>query len=203
MTARPWYRRFPDNFIGGTVGLTLEEKGAYSLVLDLIYVRGGPIPDEPRYIAGVCNCSVRKWQAIRAKLIELGKIVVVEGGLMNPRAEHEIEKADEVAEKMAENGAKGGIKSGEKRRASHKTNGLAEAKSNLYNIKIQSKSTQAFLVPTDGVVLDRWRHDQEALFAACERLMDKKVPDYQQRATFPAEIVAKARLALEPKAGAA
>jgi len=60
---RPWYRRFPDNFIAGTVGLTLEEKGAYSLVLDLMYVRGGPVPDEPRYIAGVCNCSVRKWNA--------------------------------------------------------------------------------------------------------------------------------------------
>ena len=68
---RPWYRRFPDNFIGGTASLTLEEKGAYSLVLDLMYVRGGPIPDEPRYIAGVCNCSVRKWNAIRQRLLDL------------------------------------------------------------------------------------------------------------------------------------
>lgn len=81
MSERPWYRRFPDNFIAGTVGLSLEEKGAYSLVLDLIYVRGGPVPDEPRYIAGVCNCSVRKWNAIRQRLIDLGKIEVVDGGL--------------------------------------------------------------------------------------------------------------------------
>ena len=55
----PWYRRYPDNFIAGTVGLTLEEKGAYSLVLDLMYVRGGPVPDEPRYIAQVLRVSER------------------------------------------------------------------------------------------------------------------------------------------------
>ena len=81
---RPWYRRFPDNFIAGTVGLTLEEKGAYSLVLDLMYVRGGPVPDEPRYIAGVCNCSVRKWNAIRAKLIQHGALVATQSGLDAP-----------------------------------------------------------------------------------------------------------------------
>lgn len=83
---RPWYRRFPDNFIAGTVGLTLEEKGAYSLVLDLMYVRGGPVPDEPRYIAGVCNCSVRKWNAIRQRLIDLEKLVVVGDCLDAPLA---------------------------------------------------------------------------------------------------------------------
>lgn len=84
MSNRPWYRRFPDRFIAGTVRLTLEEKGAYSLVLDLMYVRGGPIADEPRYIAGVCNCSVRKWNTIRQRLIDLGKIEVADGYLDAP-----------------------------------------------------------------------------------------------------------------------
>jgi uncharacterized protein YdaU (DUF1376 family) len=89
----PWYRRFPDNFLGGTNGLTLEEKGAYSVVIDMIYQRGGPIADEPRYIAGICNCSVRKWNAIRQRLIVLGKLYVIDGHLMNERAEEELEKA--------------------------------------------------------------------------------------------------------------
>ena len=106
---RPWYRRFPDNFIAGTVGLTLEEKGAFSLLLDLMYVRGGPVPDEPRYIAGACNCSVRKWNAIRSKLIELGKIHVVDGFLTNKRAEKEIEISLKDARERAESGSKGGI----------------------------------------------------------------------------------------------
>jgi hypothetical protein len=32
-----------------------------------MYLLSGPVPDEPRYIAGVCNCSVRKWNAIRQR----------------------------------------------------------------------------------------------------------------------------------------
>lgn len=114
MSERPWYRRFPDRFIAGTVRLTLEEKGAYSLVLDLMYVRGGPIADEPRYIAGVCNCSVRKWNAIRQRLIDLGKIELVDGCLVNRRAEEELEISAKTAEERAESGRKGGEKTAEK-----------------------------------------------------------------------------------------
>lgn len=84
MSAHPWYRRYGSDFIAGTMGLTLEEKGAYSLVLDLIYDRGGPIPDDPRYIAGVCGCSIRKWNAIRERLIEAGKITLAEGRITSP-----------------------------------------------------------------------------------------------------------------------
>lgn len=193
MTARPWYRRFPDNFIGGTVGLSLEEKGAYSLILDLMYVRGGPIPDEPRYIAGVCNCSVRKWTAIRQRLIDVGKIVVADGYLVNGRAQSEMAKADEVAEKLAENGSKGGFKSGETRRASNKNNNLAEANAKHDYIKIQSKKGDADFVPTDGVVLDRCRADHEHLWLACERIMGKPVAQFLSKHTFPSEVVAQAR----------
>ena len=67
MSERPWYRRYGSDFIAGTLGLSLEEKGAYSIVLDLIYDRRRPIPDDARYIAGVCGCSVRKWTAIKFK----------------------------------------------------------------------------------------------------------------------------------------
>lgn len=127
MKSRPWYRRFPDNFIGGTAELTLEEKGAYSLALDLIYSRGGPIADEPRWIAGVCNCSVRKWKAIRERLLALGKLVAGDGKLWNERALSELEKAHKQAEKLAENGSKGGDKSAQTRRAAKENSDLAEA----------------------------------------------------------------------------
>ncbi|ACT57624.1 hypothetical protein FXW30_05085 [Candidatus Liberibacter asiaticus] len=33
---RPWYKRYPANFISGILELTLEQKGAYSIILDLI-----------------------------------------------------------------------------------------------------------------------------------------------------------------------
>lgn len=79
MSERPWYRRYGSDFIAGTLGLSLEEKGAYSIVLDLIYDRRRPIPDDARYIAGVCGCSVRKWTAIKASLLGFGAIVITEG----------------------------------------------------------------------------------------------------------------------------
>jgi uncharacterized protein YdaU (DUF1376 family) len=59
--AERWYKRCGADFIHGTMMLSLEEKGAYSLCLDLIYDRGGPIPDDARWLSGVCGVSLRKW----------------------------------------------------------------------------------------------------------------------------------------------
>lgn len=189
---RPWYRRFPDNFIGGTVGLTLEEKGAYSLVLDLMYVRGGPIPDEPRYIAGVCNCSVRKWVAIRARLIEAGKVIAEDGFLMNPRAQEEIAKADEQAEKLAENGSKGGNKSAEKRATFKKNNALAQAGLNHTTSRFNLKKGNASPVPTENVVRVS-RLIEPEVFAACVEATQVLVPSFMDEKAFPVAVVADAR----------
>jgi len=127
MTGRPWYKRYPVNFIHGTMGLSLEEKGAYSIILDLIYDRGGPIVDDARYIAGVCNCSLRKWSSIRLSLIQAGKIALVDGKITNARAEKEIEFALNSAKERAESGAKGGRKATENRSDANENNGLSEA----------------------------------------------------------------------------
>lgn len=195
----PWYRRFPDNFIAGTVGLTLEEKGAYSLVLDLMYVRGGPVPDEPRYIAGVCNCSVRKWNAIRARLIDLGKISVVDGYLTNHRAEEEIEIAGKISREAAENGSKGGIKSAEIRARVKKNNALAQASVKLSTSTANKKEGAIASGPTESatVRLDRSNNDEAALWAECERLMHKKAATSNWHWSFPTSVVAQARANLK------
>lgn len=191
----PWYRRFPDNFLGGINGMTLEEKGAYGVVIDMIYQRGGPIPDEPRYIAGICNCSVRKWNAIRSRLLELGKLHIIDGHLMNDRALIELEKAAKVAREHAENGAKGGDKSAEMRANANKNNGPHQAR--LKHTRASSTSTPSkkegaiALDPTEGVQLDRWADEQ--LFKACEAITKRRVPEYQQKKTFAADVVAQAR----------
>jgi len=127
MSARPWYRRYGADFIAGTLTLSLEEKGAYSIILDLIYDRGGPIPDEPRYIAGVCGCSLRKWSAIRARLIDAGKIAVRDGRITNQRAEKEIEIATKSACKLAESGSKGGLKRAENAAVARENNDIEQA----------------------------------------------------------------------------
>lgn len=203
---RPWYRRFPDNFIAGTAGLTLEEKGAYSLVLDLIYVRGGPIPDEPRYIAGVCNCSVRKWTAIRARLIETKKIVVVDGHLTNARAEKELENAAKDARELAENGAKGGNKTAEKQRAASKNKHLgaapvqhARATLNQYQDSILKKINPILKErPIETSVDGKVRlHSDDPLFRQIAAMRGKHPPtDQNGYWTFAPDVVEQARAAL-------
>lgn len=105
--AAPWYQRDGAAFIQGTMGLTLEEKGAYSLCLDLVYSNGGPIADDSRWLAGVCGVSIRKWTALRTSLIQRGKLYVTPNGLlMNERAGHQI--AELHRSKRIEKSAKGG-----------------------------------------------------------------------------------------------
>ena len=197
MTSAPWYRRFPDNFIAGTVGLTLEEKGAYSLVLDLIYVRGGPVPDEPRYIAGVCNCSVRKWNAIRQRLIDLGKIEAVDGVLLNRRAEKELEISSKSAQERAESGAKGGNKTAEKQAETSKVKDLGQAELEHTRASLlqyqERKKVDALARKEEPPSAERVdRIAQPKLFAACETLTGE-VPEWLQCETLPADIVERAR----------
>lgn len=126
MSNRPWYKRYPADFIAGTLSLTLEEKGAYSVVLDMLYDRGGPIPDDPRWIARVCGCSTRRWNQLRETLIAAGKLMVVDGHLTNARFNKQHLSEEKEAEKLAENGAKGGEKTRENRATSNEVSDLAE-----------------------------------------------------------------------------
>lgn len=126
MHNRPWYKRYPSNFISGTMRLSLEQKGAYSMVLDLIYDHGGPIPDDSRWIARVCGCSTRKWNQIRQGLIGMGYLHAQDAHLTNRRAEKQIFSSEKEREKLAENGAKGAEKTNEKKSEHNESNDLEE-----------------------------------------------------------------------------
>lgn len=126
MSAR-WYKRCGADFIHGTMMLTLEEKGAYSLCLDLIYDRGGPIPDDARWLSGVCGVSIRKWNAIRQRLLDLGKLSAGHGMLSNARADLELVSATLYSRERAESGAKGGRKRAENAALPKENNDLGQA----------------------------------------------------------------------------
>lgn len=123
MSGNPWHRRYHSDALAGMLSLTLEERGAYQTILDLIYDRGGPIADNERLLSGYMNCSIRKWRSLRATLIEQGKLVAQDGTLTNPRAEKQIENDAKTARKLAENGAKGGRKKAENAKNDNKNNG--------------------------------------------------------------------------------
>jgi uncharacterized protein YdaU (DUF1376 family) len=98
----PYYKRFPRDFLDGTIGLCLETKGAYAIVLDLIYMRDGRLSDDARYIAGQLGCSVRKWTAIRKELLEAGKIQCSNGIISNFRADYLTEESRKYQDKQRE-----------------------------------------------------------------------------------------------------
>jgi uncharacterized protein YdaU (DUF1376 family) len=85
-----WYKRDPDAALSGMSMLTLEERGAYNTILDLIYSREGNLPDDERTIVRWMGGNVRTWRRIRRRLIELGKLYVHGGMLHNGRSDREI-----------------------------------------------------------------------------------------------------------------
>lgn len=110
--------------------LTLEERGAYNTLLDLMYDRAGPVPDDARWLAGWMGVSVKRWGIIRAALLVRGKIYEVSRdgvrSLMNPRAAIEIENQTKRQRNAAETGAIGGRKRAENASAINENSNIAQ-----------------------------------------------------------------------------
>lgn len=81
MSQRPWYKRYPADFISATMHMTAEQKGAYSVLIDLLAMRGSPLPDESVSLARLVGCSTRRWNQLRQQLIGLNKIKAESGFL--------------------------------------------------------------------------------------------------------------------------
>lgn len=112
MTKRYWHKRYHSDALNGYRGLNLEQRGAYTTILDLLYDSGAEgIRDDERLIAGHLDIHTRKWRALRQELLEAGKIIQIEGDrLSNNRYLKERENTLSLSEKRAEAGSKGGQK---------------------------------------------------------------------------------------------
>lgn len=88
-----WYKRDPEDALTGMMGLTLEERGAYNTVLDLIYLRDGNLPDDDRFVSGWLGVDVRVWRRIKGRLMNMGKLYLDEGFIRNKRADAEVDTA--------------------------------------------------------------------------------------------------------------
>lgn len=121
--SRPWHKRFHGDAITGYMGLTLEERGAYSTLLDYLYDRRAPLPGNIRLLAGFLDVSVRKAGLVLETLIEKGKLYRrPDGSISNKRFEKEVENSAKTSDHMAEIGSSGGNKSAEKRKKDKENN---------------------------------------------------------------------------------
>ena len=82
-----WYKREQRLFLSATAGWTLENKGAYSILIDLIMDQPKGLVDNDQWVAGQLGTSVRKWRTIKTYLIEQGKISVNNGIISNKKAD--------------------------------------------------------------------------------------------------------------------
>lgn len=114
MSRRPWHRRYHSDALSGYLPLSLEERGAYTTILDMLYDRGEPLAYNERLIAGYMGVSIRKARAVIDSLVEKGKLIIKpDGRISNRRFEKERENELETARKHAENGAKSARKRAE------------------------------------------------------------------------------------------
>lgn len=143
MNGLPYYKKYPRDFIEGTIGLPFEVKAAYALVLDLIYMQGGNLPDDARYIAGLLGVSVRKWNTLRQALVDAGKIEISGNFLTNYRAVIEVESAGKLSEKQREN-----------RSNPNKNNNLQSPKQNHTDTDTDNIAKDSLVKQDDDAVAD-------------------------------------------------
>ncbi|AAL49593.1 unknown [Sinorhizobium phage PBC5] len=120
----PYHRRYHGDALQGYRRLTLEQRGAYTTILDLIYDACGPIDFNERWIAGELNCSIRKARALISELLDLQKIyITTRGQISNHRCEAEIENSVKISQKARESVMKREEKRTESRDFVNKING--------------------------------------------------------------------------------
>lgn len=88
-----WYKRDPRAALAGMMELSLEERGAYNTILDLIYAHDGELLDDAKLIAAWLGADVRVWKRIRERLLGCGKLYIHAGHLRNQRADDEVHRA--------------------------------------------------------------------------------------------------------------
>lgn len=94
MSANPWFKFYPSDWLAGTRALTPAETGIYITLIAMMYERGSPIPRDDTRLARLCNCPKGAFSKAIAALIDDKKLALVDGGLWNERAEIEVRERD-------------------------------------------------------------------------------------------------------------
>jgi hypothetical protein len=70
--------------IADAIGLDLRVYGALTILRDIMFDRGGALPDDGRLICRALGCDPRGWPTMRKALLSSGKVYEAEGMLRSP-----------------------------------------------------------------------------------------------------------------------
>jgi uncharacterized protein YdaU (DUF1376 family) len=87
-----YYRRYMRDFEDGCHGLSWEQRGFYSAIVDEIYLTGGPVEIDWRVFSKRASSNAALAKRLLFELVTLGKLYVMDDGKVgNPRADKEIQ----------------------------------------------------------------------------------------------------------------
>ncbi|MCZ2159216.1 YdaU family protein [Bartonella sp. 220] len=171
----PWIRFHLYDWISGTDGMTLEQRGVYITLLVRMYDKKAPLKTDFQTLARVCHCSQKKFATIVEYLIRDNKLIEIDGGLWNARVEEELKdfagKKEHISQVRSEAGRKGAKA---KNNIKQHVNNFAEAndKQNDFFAEANVKQNQAIKnqnqnkninKKTNTIVLAKKEIDSESL----------------------------------------
>lgn len=95
-----WIRYFPEDLVNGVALLSPVEELAYRRILDWIVITRDTLKDNDEKLQRITR-SGRQWKAVKAVLVELGKIRVEDGYIRNTRMSETVQHAIESSERQA------------------------------------------------------------------------------------------------------
>lgn len=198
-----YYRRYCGDYLRDTQALNLAEHGAYTLLLDLYYSIGHPIPAPIEILCRICRAITPEEQAAVKAVAERFFPLNGDGTRHNQRADEEIGKAGEAINKMRTAGRAGALKRWN--RAPHRVGDrvtIEPPTTNPLTTKERSKTTtrakkSAFELP-DWIPEQQWHAWVEARSKArkaptdfAKRLAVSKLADLQEQGHNPAQVLAQ------------
>lgn len=104
MAALPYIQLYVAEYLADTQHLTLEEHGAYLLLIFNYWQRGKSLVDSDKRMASVCSTSVERWLTIRSTLEEF--FIIKDGFWIHDRIEKDLEKVHKKSRQAQEAGKK-------------------------------------------------------------------------------------------------
>lgn len=202
MSERPFMQLYVSDFVGDTLLLSTEHIGAYLLLLIALWNADGTLPDDEKKLARCARLTIKKWRTASA---ELSPFFIIENGTWSHgRLTKELQKSARQSELRASAGARGGAATALKTHKMRPAFAAAKRVAGLQHLpEPYKKEGNLVLVGGDEaptILLDRI-HDMD-MFEACEAIHGK-VQSWLQRFSFPRDVVAQAKAALDQKGAAA
>lgn len=102
-----WMPMYWADYFGDTLHLTTAEHGAYLLLIGAYWRRGGPLPDDDKYLANVTRASRKTWISLRPVVCVFFSLE--EGHWVHHRVEKEILRSSGRLKSARAAGQAGGL----------------------------------------------------------------------------------------------